>query len=95
MSKNKLERLLEEHEALFDEYIEVAKAKEFNKNIYVNRIKITNHKTVETFQMSHSLQKKLIEQHNVLEQKIGYIHFLAKRQDLTEVFFLTISAVSH
>ncbi|MCF6340122.1 MAG: replication endonuclease [Sulfurimonas sp.] len=94
MSKKRLEMLLEEHDALFDYYIDVAKEKEQKQNSYVEQINITNQKTGEIFQMQHSLQKKMIEEHNILEQKIGYIHYLAKQQDLTEVFFLTITAPS-
>ena len=94
MSKKRVEMLLQEHNDLFDYYIEVAKEKEHKQNCYVQQIHITNQKSGEIFQMRHSLQKKLIEEHNVLEQKIGYIHHLAKQGDLTEVFFLTITAPS-
>ena len=94
MSKKRLEMLLQEHNDLFDYYIEIAKEKEHKQNCYVQQIHITNQKSGEIFQMRHSLQKKLIEEHNVLEQKIGYIHYLAKQRDLTEVFFLTITAPS-
>ncbi len=92
--REKFDRLLGEHDALFDEYIDVAKEKERKQDSFVKQIHITNQRSGETFQMSHSLQKKLIEQHNILEQKIGYIHHLAKQQGLTEVFFLTITAPS-
>jgi len=94
MSKTKLQTLLDEHDALFDEYIDIAIEKERKQNSFVKQIHITNWKTGKSFAMSHSLQKKLMEQHSVLEQRIGYIHYLAKQQDLTEVFFLTITAPS-
>ena len=90
----KLKTLLNEHYTLFDKYIEIAKYKEHKQNSYVKNISITNKNTGEIFQMKHSLQKKLLEQHSMLEQKIGYIHYLAKQQNLTEVFFLTITAPS-
>jgi len=94
MNDIRFEKLVEEHDALFDEYIDIAKEKERKQNNYVKKMYVTNHKTSERFQMSHSLQKKLIEQHAMLEQRIGYIHYLAKEKNLSEVFFLTITAPS-
>jgi len=90
----KLKALLQEHYTLFDEYISVAKSKEHKQHNYVKQINITNQKTGEVFAMKHSLQKKMIEAHNMLQQKIGYIHHLAKERGLTEVYFLTITAPS-
>ncbi len=94
MSQSRLQQLLDEHDALYDEYIETAMDKERKQHSFVNQIEITNQKTGEVFRMSHTLQKKLIEQHSMLEQRIGYIHHLAKQQELSEVFFLTITAPS-
>jgi len=90
----KLKALLHEHDTLFDKYIEIAKSKEHKQHNYVKQINITNQKTGEIFAMKHSLQKKMIEAHNMLQQKIGYIHHLAKERGLTEVYFLTITAPS-
>lgn len=93
-SMPKLTSLLKEHDELFDEYIEIAIQKEYKQDSYVSQINITHQKTGEVFTMNYSLQKKLIEQHALLEQKTGYIHYLAKQQDLTEVFLITITAPS-
>ncbi|WP_428739683.1 hypothetical protein [Sulfurimonas sp.] len=94
MDKNKLKTLLQEHDELFDHYVEIGRSKEAKQNNYLQNISISNNVTGEIFNISASLQKKLLQQHSALEQKIGFIHYLAKEQNLTEVFFLTITAPS-
>lgn len=94
MSKERLTELIQEHEELFDHYVELGKSKEAKQNNYLQNISISNNMTGEIFNLSASLQKKLTQQHSTLEQKIGFIHYLAKEQNLTEVFFLTITAPS-
>ena len=94
MSKAKFDKLIEEQDGLFDDYIATAKAKECKQSTFLKRLSVFNKTTGETFQLKHSLQKKMIEAHSILEQRIGFIHHLAKEQNLNEVFFLTITAPS-
>lgn len=95
MGQPTLESLLDEFDELFDYYVDVAKAKERKQETFAKSMHIANEKTGETFQLQHSIQKKLLEQHAVLKQKIGYINYLAtQKRGLTDVFFMTITAPS-